>query len=63
VTIAAHFIPEPLPEFGSGQKVEHPQDGLFLYGQLSEEAAQRSFRSELSARQRGLPSSGNGFAR
>jgi hypothetical protein len=32
VTIAAHFIPEPLLEFGSGQKVEHPQDGLFLYG-------------------------------
>jgi hypothetical protein len=32
MTITAHYIPEPLLEFGSGQKVEHPQDGLFLYG-------------------------------
>jgi hypothetical protein len=32
VTFAAHFIAEPVLEFGSGQKVEHPQDGLFLYG-------------------------------
>ena len=32
MTIQTHFINEPLLEFGSGQKVEHPQDGLFLYG-------------------------------
>jgi hypothetical protein len=32
MTIATKFIDEPLLEFGSGQKVEHPQDGLFLYG-------------------------------
>ncbi len=32
VTIQTHFINEPLLEIGSGQKVEHPQDGLFLYG-------------------------------
>src|SRR6266849_5940116 len=28
----AEFFEEPLLEFGSGQRVEHPQDGLFLYG-------------------------------
>ena len=32
MTIQTHFIPEPLLEFGNGQRVEHPQDGLFLYG-------------------------------
>jgi hypothetical protein len=32
VTFATCFLPEPLLEFGSGQKLEHPQDGLFLYG-------------------------------
>jgi hypothetical protein len=32
MTIEAHFLPEPLLEFGSNQKLEHPQDGLFLYG-------------------------------
>jgi hypothetical protein len=32
--IETHFIAEPLLEFGYGQKVEHPQDGLFLYGPL-----------------------------
>src|SRR5579871_6820312 len=32
MTISSYFIPEPLLEFGSGQKVEHPQDGLYLYG-------------------------------
>ncbi|GLK77635.1 hypothetical protein GCM10008171_28890 [Methylopila jiangsuensis] len=26
------FLEEPLLEFGSGQTLEHPQDGLFLYG-------------------------------
>jgi hypothetical protein len=35
VTIQTHFIKEPLLEFGSGQKVEHPQDGLFLYGPVT----------------------------
>jgi hypothetical protein len=34
MTLAAHFIREPLLEFGSGQRVEHPQDGLFLYGPI-----------------------------
>ena len=28
----AEFFEEPLLEFGSDQRVEHPQDGLFLYG-------------------------------
>lgn len=32
MSIVSHFIPEPLLEFGAGQKMEHPQDGLFLYG-------------------------------
>jgi hypothetical protein len=32
MTIQTHFIEEPLLEFGNGQKLEHPQDGLFLYG-------------------------------
>jgi hypothetical protein len=32
MTLEAHFIAEPLLEFGSHQKLEHPQDGLFLYG-------------------------------
>ena len=30
----AEFFEEPLLEFGSGQRVEHPQDGLFLYGPI-----------------------------
>ena len=32
MTLETHFIPEPLLEFGSKQTLEHPQDGLFLYG-------------------------------
>jgi hypothetical protein len=32
MTIETHFIAEPLLEFGNQQKLEHPQDGLFLYG-------------------------------
>jgi len=35
MTIQTHFIEEPLLEFGSGQKLEHPQDGLFLYGPVA----------------------------
>lgn len=34
MTTVGHFIAEPLLEFGSGQKLEHPQDGLFLFGPL-----------------------------
>jgi hypothetical protein len=32
VTFSSHFLKEPLLEFANGQKVEHPQDGLYLYG-------------------------------
>jgi len=32
MTFSSHFLEEPLLEFGYGQKVEHPQDGLYLYG-------------------------------
>ena len=32
MTIETNFISERLLEFGSRQKLEHPQDGLFLYG-------------------------------
>ena len=32
MTLTAHYLAEPLLEFARGQKVEHPQDGLFLYG-------------------------------
>src|SRR5258708_1516829 len=32
MTLETHFISEPLLEFGSKQFLEHPQDGLFLYG-------------------------------
>jgi hypothetical protein len=35
MTIQTHFIKEPLLEFGNGQQLEHPQDGLFLYGPVS----------------------------
>jgi hypothetical protein len=35
VTIETHFLSEPLLEFGNKQKLEHPQDGLFLYGPVS----------------------------
>lgn len=35
MTLASHFLNEPLLEFGSGQKVEHPQDGLYLYGPVN----------------------------
>ena len=32
MTLSGHYISEPLLEFAHGQKLEHPQDGLFLYG-------------------------------
>ena len=35
MTIETHYLDEPLLEFGNGQKVEHPQDGLFLYGPVA----------------------------
>ena len=35
MTLSAHFISEPLLEFAYGQKLEHPQDGLFLYGPVN----------------------------
>jgi hypothetical protein len=31
-------IPEPLLGFGHGQKMEHPKDGLFLFGPLADNA-------------------------
>lgn len=34
MTIETHFFAEPQLEFGNHQKVEHPQDGLFLYGPM-----------------------------
>jgi hypothetical protein len=33
--LSGYHIAEPLLEFGNGQKVEHPQDGLFLYGPVA----------------------------
>jgi len=39
MTIEAHFLREPLLEFGADQKVEHPQDGLFLYGPVKGEGS------------------------
>jgi hypothetical protein len=39
MTIQTHFIEEPLLEFGSGQKLEHPQDGLFLYGPVASQGS------------------------
>jgi len=35
VTLRCDFIPEPLLEFANGQKLEHPQDGLFIYGPVN----------------------------
>ena len=35
MTIETHFINEPLLEFGRDQKLEHPQDCLFLYGPVA----------------------------
>jgi hypothetical protein len=37
MTIGAGFLSEPLLEFGNRQKLEHPQDGLFLYGPVKNE--------------------------
>lgn len=34
MSIFTHRIPEPLLEFGHGQKMEAPKDGLFLFGPL-----------------------------
>jgi len=39
MTIQTHFIDEPLLEFGSCQKLEHPQDGLFLYGPVASQGS------------------------
>jgi hypothetical protein len=35
MSIQTHFIREPLLEFGFRQQLEHPQDGLFLYGPVN----------------------------
>jgi hypothetical protein len=35
VNLIAHYIAEPLLEFAHSQKLEHPQDGLFLYGPVN----------------------------
>ena len=35
MTVQTHFIKEPLLEFGNSQQLEHPQDGLFLYGPVN----------------------------
>src|SRR4051812_37328966 len=32
MTMESYFFDEPLLMFGNNQKLEHPQDGLFLYG-------------------------------
>jgi hypothetical protein len=32
MTFASHFLGEPLLEFANCQKIENPQDGLYLYG-------------------------------
>jgi hypothetical protein len=32
MAIQTHFFNEPMLEFGHRQRLEHPQDGLFLYG-------------------------------
>lgn len=34
MTIKTHLLPEPLLEFGHGQRMEAPKDGLFLFGPL-----------------------------
>lgn len=31
-------LPEPLLGFGFGQQMEHPKDGLFLFGPLADNA-------------------------
>jgi hypothetical protein len=41
MTIEAHYFDEPLLEFGSEQKLEHPQDGLFLYGPVEGQGSPR----------------------
>ena len=33
--LSTHYIREPLLEFAYGQMLEHPQDGLFLYGPVN----------------------------
>jgi len=35
MTIAGHFLSEPLLEFANSQTLEHPQDGLYLYGPVN----------------------------
>src|SRR6266508_5505518 len=39
MSIQTHFIAEPLLEFGNCQKLEHPQDGLFLYGPVKSQGS------------------------
>lgn len=34
MTLSTRHLQEPLLEFGYNQKVEHPKDGLFLYGPI-----------------------------
>lgn len=34
-------LPEPTLAFGHGQTLEHPKDGLFLFGPLEEKSQQR----------------------
>jgi hypothetical protein len=42
--LLAHYIQEPLLEFAYGQKLEHPQDGLFLYGPVNGSATPGDIR-------------------
>jgi hypothetical protein len=42
MTFSSHFLREPLLEFGNDQRIEHPQDGLYLYGPVKGAAAPRT---------------------
>jgi hypothetical protein len=54
MTLQAHFIPEPRLEFGSGQTLEHPQDGLFLYGPVTAQSSPEVIHVGVVGRSEGI---------
>jgi hypothetical protein len=54
MTIETHVITEPLLEFGSDQKLEHPQDGLFLYGPVRAQGSPQVIHVGIVGTQEGI---------
>jgi hypothetical protein len=59
MSFASHFLGEPLLEFAYGQKVEHPQDGLYLYGPVKGAGAPRAIHVGVVGTREGIALAGD----